>query len=93
MIMERQFNVGDIVRHFKRELVTDNSSKYIYRIIAFAIHSENNEHLVIYQSLYPPYITCARPYEMFISKVDTDKYPYIKQRYRFEKIETDIWSD
>jgi len=87
---EREFRVGDIVKHFKRELVSEESSEYIYKIIAFARHSETEENLVIYQGLYSPYKTCARPYEMFISEVDRDKYPDIKQKYRFEKIETEF---
>lgn len=92
-MIEREFRVGDIVKHFKRENVNDESANYLYKIIAFARHSENNERLVIYQGLYPPYKTCARPYEMFISEVDKNKYPDTKQRYRFEKIETDMWPD
>lgn len=90
---DREFNVGDIVKHFKRENVSENSSEYIYKIIAFARHSENGERLVVYQGLYPPYKTCARPYEMFISEVDRKKYPNIKQKYRFEKIETELWPE
>lgn len=43
------------------------------------------------QALYPPYKTCARPYDMFISEVDHVKYPDIKQKYRFEVIETDLF--
>lgn len=82
-----RFKVGDIVQHFKRELVDQKSSEYIYKIIAFAVHSETNERLVVYQALYPPYKICCRPYEMFISEVDRDKYPDIKQRYRFEVIQ------
>ena len=88
---DRKFRIGDIVQHFKRENVSDESQEYIYKILAFACHSENNERLVIYQGLYPPYKTCARPYEMFMSEVDKEKYPNIKQKYRFEKIETDLW--
>lgn len=88
---ERKFRVGDIVRHFKREFVAEESSEYIYKIIAFARHSETEEKLVIYQGLYFPYKTCARPYEMFMSEVDKVKYPDVKQKYRFEKIETNLW--
>lgn len=82
----REFRIGDIVQHFKREYVSEISSEYIYRIIAFANHSETEERLVIYQGMYPPYKTCARPYDMFISEVDRAKYPDVKQKYRFEVI-------
>ncbi len=88
---EREFQVGDIVQHFKREYASDVSSEYIYKILAFATHSETGERLVVYQGLYPPYKICARPYEMFISEVDRKKYPDVKQKYRFEKIYTKLW--
>lgn len=90
---DRKFQVGDIVKHFKRECVLKESSIYIYKILAFAQHSENGEKLVIYQGLYPPYKICARPYDMFMSEVDKEKYPEIKQKYRFEKIETELWTE
>ena len=84
------FTIGAIVRHFKREYITDpQSAEYLYKILAFASHTETGEKLVIYQALYPPYKTCARPYDMFISEVDHVKYPDIKQRYRFEVINTE----
>ncbi len=86
-----RFNIGDIVRHFKREYVNPDSAEYLYKILAFAQHTENKEKLVIYQALYPPYKTCARPYDMFISEVDREKYPEAKQKYRFEKVETEIF--
>ena len=79
--------VGDIVRHFKRELVSSNTSEYLYKVLAFAAHTENGERLVIYQGLYAPFKVCARPFDMFTSEVDHNKYPDIKQKYRFEKIE------
>lgn len=81
---ERKFHSGDIVKHFKRELVDKNTKEYIYKIITFAHHSETDEMLVVYEALYPPYKVCARPYDMFMSEVDREKYPNIKQKYRFE---------
>ena len=84
---ERKFQPGDIVRHFKRELVDQNTKEYIYKIITFAHHSETDEMLVVYEALYPPYKVCARPYDMFMSEVDREKYPNIKQKYRFELYE------
>lgn len=81
---ERKFQPGDIVKHFKRELVDQNTKEYMYKIITFAHHSETDEMLVVYEALYPPYKVCARPYDMFMSEVDHNKYPNIKQKYRFE---------
>ena len=67
---ECRFHIGDVVQHFKRENVNLETAEYLYRILAFAQHTENGEKLVIYQALYPPYKTCARPYDMFCSEVD-----------------------
>ena len=89
----RIINIGDIVQHFKNELNLSEGYKYLYKVIAFAQHSESGEKLVVYQALYYPYKTCARPYEMFMSEVDRVKYPMIKQKYRFEKIEIERWRD
>ena len=89
--IERDIEVGDLVRHFKREWVSEESAEYLYKVLAFAQHTETDEKLVIYEALYPPYKTCARPYAMFMSEVDCEKYPDIKQKYRFEKVETKRW--
>ena len=76
---------GMVVKHFKREKVQDKSSlEYVYTILAFAEHTETGETLVIYQAMYGDNKVYARPYDMFMSKIDKDKYPNIKQRYRFE---------
>lgn len=85
----RIFHVGDIVRHFKRETVSQVSSMYLYRILALADHSETGEKLVVYQALYAPFKTYARPYDLFMSVVDKEKYPNIRQIYRFEKVDTE----
>lgn len=88
---QERFKIGDIVRHFKKEDDVKNSSMYLYKILAFATHTENGEKLVIYQALYSPYKTCARPYDMFVSEVDRDKYPNVKQKYRFEVVDTEYY--
>ena len=94
MLMERHLNKkarrASGKNHIK-ENVNLETAEYLYRILAFAQHTENGEKLVIYQALYPPYKTCARPYDMFCSEVDREKYPNAKQKYRFEVVPVDFW--
>lgn len=92
--MER-LREGDIVQHFKREIMEnkEHSMEYLYIIEAIATHTETNEKLVVYRALYKNeekgvyFNAFARPCDMFMAEVDHEKYPYIKQKYRFEKFE------
>lgn len=85
--VRREIREGDLVQHFKREWVSEHTAEYLYKVLAFAQHTETGEKLVIYQAMYPPFKICARPYGMFMSEVDREKYPEVKQKYRFEKAE------
>lgn len=93
-----RFHAGDIVQHFKRELVSSEEMKagmYLYEIIdTDTMHTETGERLVVYRSLYTSIdengVLCnrvfARPYSMFCAEVDHEKYPSVKQKYRFQTI-------
>lgn len=82
----REFASGDIIQHFKRETVDQNSMQYLYEFIGVATHSETRDRVVVYRALYGDKGMFVRPYEMFMEEVDHDKYPEIRQKYRFEKI-------
>lgn len=93
----RKLEAGDIVQHFKRETVKDkeHSMEYLYIIETIATHTETSEKLVVYRALYKNeengvhFNVFARPYDMFMAEVDHEKYPRIKQKYRFELFEYD----
>ena len=74
--MDRKIKLNTVYVHFKNK-------KYIN--LNFAEHTETGEQMVIYQALYGEHKTYARPYEMFAGKVDKEKYPDVKQTYRFEE--------
>lgn len=76
--MERVITIGKTYKHFKGET---------YKVLMIARDSETLEDIVIYEGLYGDHIIWARPYDMFNSLVDKEKYPDIKQDYRFEQID------
>jgi len=82
----RKIEIGKIYKHFKGNL-------YIVTDIVYDSESNNDEEpkqIVIYKALYGDYHSWARPYDMFNSEVDHDKYPEVEQHYRFEELTKDM---
>lgn len=67
--------INGIYKHFKGNY---------YLVENVAIHSETREKYVVYRALYGDNGLYIRPYDMFTSKVDKEKYPDVKQEWRFE---------
>lgn len=82
----KRFKSNDIVRHFKRETVSDLSTEYLYLVVGEAIDTVTDKSVVVYRALYGDKLLYTRPVEEFESEVDKEKYPNIKQKYRFERI-------
>ena len=88
--MTSRLNAGDIVQHFKRELLSEEEragNMYLYEIVGVALHSETREPMMVYRPLYDDGGLYVRPLDMFLSEVDHEKYPQVRQKYRFERVE------
>lgn len=70
-----ELKINGVYKHFKGDY---------YIVLDVAEHTETGEKLVIYRALYGDNKLYARPYNMFLSKVDREKYPNADQEYRLE---------
>lgn len=70
----------EIYKHFKGKF---------YTIVTVGHHSETGERMVVYYDICNEnstfYDPCVCPLDIFMSEVDHEKYPDVKQKYIFEK--------
>ena len=53
--MKHEFKEGDIIKHFKRDMICDEEKEknmYLYRVITVAKHTETGEDMLVDQALY-----------------------------------------
>ena len=67
-----------------QEIMDQEERVMLDQIAKLTEETEEDEYVVVYQALYGNFEIYARPYKMFMSEVDHEKYPEIKQKYRFE---------
>lgn len=77
----QELKIKGVYKHFKGDY---------YLVEDIAKDSETQKEMVVYRRLYGNGDLWVRPKEMFLSEVDHEKYPNVKQKYRFElqKIES-----
>ena len=77
----QELKIKGVYKHFKGDY---------YLVEDIAKDSETQKEMVVYRRLYGNGYLWIRPKEMFLSEVDHEKYPNVKQKYRFElqKIES-----
>lgn len=75
-MLEREIKVGGIYKHFKGTF---------HKVIGIAKDSETLEEKVVYTHEDTSELWIRNKNE-FLSEVDKEKYPNVKQEYRFEEV-------
>ena len=76
-MLERKIKINGRYKHFKGTF---------HKVICIAKDTEDKKEKVVYTHEDTKEIW-VRDKEMFLSKVDKDKYPNVEQIYRFEEVE------
>lgn len=71
----REVKIKGIYKHFKGDY---------YIVEDIANDSETCKKIVVYRALYGDGQLWVRPIDSFLSEVDHEKYPNVKQKYRLE---------
>lgn len=76
-MMKRQVQINKTYRHFKGSL---------YKVVCLAKDCETLKEVVVYKNTISDK-TWVRDCEDFLSLVDKEKYPYVKDEFRFTLID------
>ena len=78
MADRQEIQLHRVYKHFKGDY---------YLVEDLAHDSETDEEVVIYRKLYGDGSLWVRPLSMFLSEVNHERYPNVKQRFRFELVD------
>lgn len=87
-LLEQHFDYGDPIQS-DREVIVGAKYRHfkigkIVTVVGIGRHTENEQPLVAYTYEGKMWF---RPYDMFVSEVDHEKYPDATQKYRFELVD------
>lgn len=71
----REVQINRVYKHFKGDY---------YLVVDIGTDSETLEKCVIYRKLYKDRALWIRPLDDFLGEVNHEKYPDVKQKYKFE---------
>lgn len=71
----REVQINRVYKHFKGDY---------YLVVDIGTDSETLEKCVIYRKLYEDRALWIRPLDDFLGEVNHEKYPDVKQKYKFE---------
>lgn len=71
----REIQINRVYKHFKGDY---------YLVVDIGTESEKLEKFVIYRKLYEDGALWIRSLNDFLSEVNHEKYPDVKQKYKFE---------
>ena len=78
---------GKVVYDYKKCCFCDSCFKHCPNNSSPRVRNMTAEEVMVEVKKNVPFGVFARPLDMFLSEVDHDKYPDIKQKYRFQKVE------
>lgn len=87
--MDNRMRVQETAKFYKEKMAGKRYRHFkggIYIVTDIAVHSETEKLMVVYKSFNDPTLTWVRPLDMFVSAVDKEKYPNVKQIMRFEEL-------
>ena len=80
------FRKDKVMRKIKKNTIYRHFKGNNYLVLDIVYNTDTDEEMVLYKSLYEDCKSYVRPLSIFASEVDHEKYPNIKQKYKYVEI-------